>query len=159
MVCAEGIYQEGETERSAAIMIGTVQRQDLVQAAREASDSVIFGEPDIDLIVNGDDMMQIKVNDVDVFHPIIGEDRRDGPDGIARWIIDPDYDEECFFVRYAYLHGQNDPHIALKTTLKAEINAWSTLHTDTFRPLEEPTPHRSKGASPPRREVMRVFRV
>jgi adenine-specific DNA-methyltransferase len=43
MVCAAGTYQEGETERRAAIFIGpefgTVQRQDLVQAAREAGDA------------------------------------------------------------------------------------------------------------------------
>lgn len=43
MVCAEGHYLEGETERRAAIFIGpefgTVQRQDLVQAAREAGDA------------------------------------------------------------------------------------------------------------------------
>ena len=43
MVCAEGHYLEGETQRRAAIFIGpefgTVQRQDLVQAAREAGDA------------------------------------------------------------------------------------------------------------------------
>jgi adenine-specific DNA-methyltransferase len=43
MVCAEGRYQEGATERRAAIMIGpefgTVQRADLVAAAREAGDA------------------------------------------------------------------------------------------------------------------------
>jgi adenine-specific DNA-methyltransferase len=43
MVCAAGTYQEGEAERRAAIFIGpefgTVQRQDLVQAAREAGDA------------------------------------------------------------------------------------------------------------------------
>ncbi|MEW4530633.1 site-specific DNA-methyltransferase [Maioricimonas sp. JC845] len=43
MVCAEGHYMEGETERRAGIFIGpefgTVQRQDLVQATREAGDA------------------------------------------------------------------------------------------------------------------------
>jgi adenine-specific DNA-methyltransferase len=43
LVCAEGRYLEGETERRAAIFIGpefgTVQRADLVQAAREAADA------------------------------------------------------------------------------------------------------------------------
>ncbi len=43
MVCAEGSYLEGETEKRAAIFIGsefgTVQRADLVAAAREAGDS------------------------------------------------------------------------------------------------------------------------
>jgi len=43
MVCAEGRYMEGDQERRAAIFIGpefgTVQRQDLVVAAREAGDA------------------------------------------------------------------------------------------------------------------------
>jgi adenine-specific DNA-methyltransferase len=43
LVCAEGRYQEGETEKRAAIFIGpefgTVQRADLVSAAREAGDA------------------------------------------------------------------------------------------------------------------------
>ena len=43
MVCAEGRYMEGETEKRAAIFIGpefgTVQRTDLVAAAREAGDA------------------------------------------------------------------------------------------------------------------------
>ena len=43
MICAKGHYREGEVERSAAIFVGpefgTVQRPDLVQAAREAGDA------------------------------------------------------------------------------------------------------------------------
>jgi adenine-specific DNA-methyltransferase len=43
LICAEGRYREGDVERRAAIFIGpefgTVQRPDLVQAAREASDA------------------------------------------------------------------------------------------------------------------------
>ncbi|ODA33121.1 site-specific DNA-methyltransferase [Planctopirus hydrillae] len=43
MICAEGKYLEGDVEKRAAIFIGpefgTVQRQDLVQAAREAGDA------------------------------------------------------------------------------------------------------------------------
>ena len=43
LVCGEGIYMEGETEKRAGIFIGpefgTVQRADLVEAAREAGDA------------------------------------------------------------------------------------------------------------------------
>src|SRR4029077_6416690 len=43
LVCAEGRYMEGDAERRAAIFIGpefgTVQRADLVAAAREAGDA------------------------------------------------------------------------------------------------------------------------
>ena len=70
---------------------------------------------------------QVTVHGVDVFHPNTGEVRSDGPEGIACWLLDTDYDEESFFVRHAYFLGANDPYSALKTTLKAEIDegAWA----------------------------------
>ena len=218
MVCAEGRYLEGDKERRAAIFIGpefgTVQRQDLVLAAREAGDAafdvliacafnyeahatefnklgkipvlkarmnadlhmaedlkntgkgnlfVIFGEPDIDVLREPDGKLRVKVNGVDVFHPSTGEVRSDGPDGIACWFIDTDYNEESFFVRHAYFLGQNDPYSALKTTLKAEINAeaWESLHSDTSRPFEKPDSGRIavKVINHLGDEVMKVFRV
>ena len=55
---------------------------------------VIFGEPDIDILEAGDGQIRVKVNGVDVFHPQTGEIRSDGPDGIACWFIDTDYNEE-----------------------------------------------------------------
>jgi len=129
---------------------------------------VIFGEPDIDLLpAEGDGagagQIQVKVNGVDVFHPNTGEVRSDGPDGIACWFIDTDYNEESFFVRHAYFLGANDPYKSLKTTLKAEINqeAWSTLHSDTSRPFDKPTSGRIavKVINHLGDEVMKVFRV
>ena len=129
---------------------------------------VIFGEPDIEIIpVQGNgtkaDQIQVKVNGVDVFHPNTGEIRSDGPDGIACWFIDTDYNEESFFVRHAYFLGANDPYKALKTTLKAEIDrdAWETLHSDTSRPFARPPSGRIavKVINHLGDEVMKVFRV
>ncbi len=101
---------------------------------------VIFGEPDIDIIKEKDARLRVKVNGVDVFHPQTGEVRSDGPEGIACWFIDTDYNEESFFVRHAYFLGANDPYNALKTTLKSEINveAWETLNSDTSRAFDAP---------------------
>ena len=218
LVCAEGRYLEGETEKRAAIFIGpefgTVQRADLVAAAREAGDAgfdvliacafnyeahatefsklgripvlkarmnadlhmaedlkntgkgnlfVIFGEPDIDLLPEKDGKLRVKVNGVDVFKPQTGEVVSDGADGIACWFIDTDYNEESFFVRHAYFLGANDPYSALKTTLKAEIDAeaWATLHSDTSRPFDKPKKGRIavKVINHLGDEVMKVFRV
>ena len=243
-ICAEGRYlqtpspagplpplgtAEGEgsgVEKRAAIFIGpefgTVQRQDLVLAAREAGDAgfdvliacafnyeahttefnklgripvlkarmnadlhmadelkntgkgnlfVIFGEPDIDILPSpagkgaGSEggQIQVKVNGVDVFHPNTGEVRSDGAEGIACWFIDTDYNEESFFVRHAYFLGANDPYSALKTTLKAEINAeaWESLHSDTSRPFDKPKGGRIavKVINHLGDEVMKVFRI
>jgi adenine-specific DNA-methyltransferase len=124
---------------------------------------VIFGEPDIDILDAPDGQVQVKINGVDVFHPNTGEVRSDGPDGIACWFIDTDYDEESFFVRHAYFLGANDPYKSLKTTLKAEINqeAWSTLNSDISRPFDKPTAGRIavKVINHLGDEVMKVFRV
>ena len=124
---------------------------------------VIFGEPDIDILDAEDGQLQIKINGIDVFHPNTGEVRSDGPDGIACWFIDTDYNEESFFVRHAYFLGANDPYKALQTTLKAEINeeAWATLHSDTSRPFAKPTSGRIavKVINHLGDEVMKVFRV
>ncbi len=218
LVCAEGRYLEDQAEKRAAIFIGpefgTVQRADLVAAAREAGDAdfdvliacafnyeahateftrlgripvlkarmnadlhmaenlkntgkgnlfVIFGEPDIELSTEPDGRLRVKVKGVDVFDPSTGEVRSDGADGIACWFIDTDYNEESFFVRHAYFLGANDPYRALKTTLKAEIDAeaWATLNSDTSRPFDRPKSGRIavKAINHLGDEVMKVFRV
>ena len=124
---------------------------------------VIFGEPDISLLPEADGRIRVKVNGVDVFHPNSGEVRSDGPDGIACWFIDTDYNEESFFVRHAYFLGANDPYKALKATLKAEIDedAWATLHSDTSRPFSKPRSGRIavKVINHLGDEVMKVFKV
>jgi adenine-specific DNA-methyltransferase len=124
---------------------------------------VIFGEPDIAILPAEGGRVRVKVNGVDVFDPTSGEVRSDGPDGIACWFIDTDYNEESFFVRHAYFLGANDPYGALKTTLKAEIDeaAWATLHSDTSRPFDKPRSGRIavKVINHLGDEVMKVFRV
>ncbi|MCY3926033.1 MAG: hypothetical protein OXG52_11105, partial [bacterium] len=81
---------------------------------------------------------------------------------IACWFIDTDYDGESFFVRHAYFLGANDPYKALRTTLKAEIDAeaWQSLHSDTSRPFERPSSGRIavKVINHLGDEVMKVFR-
>ena len=218
MVCAEGRYREGDVDKRAAIFIGpefgTVQRPDLVKAAREAGDAgfdvliacafnyeahasefsklgripvlkarmnadlhmggdlkptgkanlfVVFGEPDIEILHEADGRLMVHVKGVDVFDPTTGEVRSDGPDGIACWFIDTDYNEESFFVRHAYFLGQNDPYGALKTTLKAEIDpdVWATLNSAVSRPFPIPKSGRIavKVINHLGDEVMKVFRV
>jgi adenine-specific DNA-methyltransferase len=124
---------------------------------------VIFGEPDISILDTEDGKVQIKVNGVDVFHPQTGEVRSDGPEGIACWFIDTDYNEESFFVRHAYFLGANDPYGALKTTLKAEINAeaWASLNSDISRPFGKPKNGRIavKVINHLGDEVMKIFKI
>ena len=124
---------------------------------------VIFGEPDIDILDAENGQIRVKVNGVDVFHPNSGEVRSDGPEGIACWFIDTDYNQESFFVRHAYFLGAGDPYKSLKTTLKAEIDeeAGASLCSDTSRPFDRPESGRIavKVINHLGDEVMKVFRV
>ena len=124
---------------------------------------VIFGEPDIDILEAEEGNIQVKINGVDVFHPNSGEVISDGPDGIACWFVDTDYNEESFFVRQAYFLGANDPYKALKNTLKAEIDreAWETLNSDISRPFPKPESGRIavKVINHLGDEVMKVYRA
>ncbi|MGE3512071.1 MAG: site-specific DNA-methyltransferase, partial [Vicinamibacterales bacterium] len=124
---------------------------------------VVFGEPDIDVLHVDDGSLRVHVRGVDVFDPTTGDVRSDGAEGIACWFIDTDYNEESFFVRHAYFLGQNDPYGALKTTLKAEIDAdvWATLNSDISRPFSMPKSGRIavKVINHLGDEVMKVFRV
>ena len=134
-----------------------------LKSTNKANLFVIFGEPDITILTEKDGKVRIKVNGVDVFHPQTGEVRSDGPEGIACWFIDTDYNEESFFVRHAYFLGANDPYSALKTTLKAEINeeAWATLNSDASRAFDKPKSGRIavKVINHLGDEVMKVFRL
>ena len=142
---------------------------------------VIFGEPDLDvqdtqgnsvrrydgkrdiIDVPADGQLVVQIKGVDVFDPGSGEIRSDDPSGIACWFIDTDYNGESFFVRHAYFLGANDPYKALKTTLKAEIDAdaWASLNSDTSRPFTRPASGRFavKVINHLGDEVMKVFRV
>ena len=118
---------------------------------------------DFPLTLTTDHWLQATVNGVDVFHPNTGEVRSDGPEGIACWFIDTDYNQESFFVRHAYFLGAGDPYKSLKTTLKAEIDedAWATLNSATSRPFPRPESGRIavKVINHLGDEVMKVFRV
>jgi len=124
---------------------------------------VIFGEPDIELSKQTDGRYTVRVRGVDVFNPATGKVKSDGPEGIACWFLDTDYNEESFFVRHAYFLGANDPYSALKTTLKAEIDreAWESLNSDISRPFERPKSGRIsvKVINHLGDEVMKVFKV
>jgi len=124
---------------------------------------VVFGEPDVDILEDGDDQLRMRVNGVDIFDPGRGEVRSNDLDGIACWFVDTDYNEESFFVRHAYFLGAKDQFDALKTTLKAEIDAdaWKTLRSNVSRPFPKPASGRIavKVINHLGDEVMKVFRV
>ncbi|XSG77631.1 site-specific DNA-methyltransferase [Herpetosiphon llansteffanensis] len=124
---------------------------------------VIFGEPDITIKPAESQQIQVQIHGVDIFHPQSGEVVSGGPEHIACWFIDTDYNGESFFVRHAYFLGANDPYKALKTSLKAEIDetAWESLNSDHSRPFAKPSTGRIavKVINHLGDEVMKVFSV
>ncbi len=98
----------------------------------------VFGEPDIQVHDEGDGCISIELAGVDMYKG--GEIVSGDADDIAVWFIDTDYNYESFFVRHAYFPGANDPYKALKTTLKAEIDAdaWESLKRTRSRPFPRP---------------------
>ena len=101
---------------------------------------MIFGEPDVDIRKQNDDMLVVEIKGVDVYDPTTGEIRSSSVDDIACWFIDTDYDGESFFVRHAYFTGADEPYDKLKRALKAEIDeaAWSSLYRTSSRPFTMP---------------------
>ena len=152
---------DARTDQTLALKSGggwtDAQRTQTLAALQKLSDA------DFPLSLTTDHWSQVTVHGVDVFHPNTGEVRSDGPEGIACWFIDTDYNEENFFVRHAYFLGANDPYKALKTTLKAQIDAeaWESLHSDTSRPFNKPASGRIavKVINHLGDEVMKIFRV
>ena len=140
-------------------------RGDRTDAQRSQALAAIeaLNDDDFPLSLTTGHWSQVTIRGIDVFHPNTGEVRSDGPEGIACWFVDTDYDEESFFVRHAYFLGANDPYKALKTTLKAEIDpdAWATLNSDVSRPFTRPASGRIavKVINHLGDEAMKVFRV
>jgi adenine-specific DNA-methyltransferase len=136
---------------------------DDLKATNRGNLFVVFGEPDIKIDKLKSGMIRVAIKGVDVFKPQSGEIESGGPDTIALWMIDTDYNEESFFVRQAYFLGANDPYKALKNTLKGEIDeeAWSSLRSDTSRPFPKPAAGRIavKVINHLGDEVMKVFSV
>jgi len=100
---------------------------------------VVFGEPDIELIEEGD-RLRVELKGVDIFRPQTGEVESSDADDIACWFIDTDYSGESFFVRQAYFPGADVPYKQLRATLKGEIDeeAWESLKRTTSRSFAKP---------------------
>jgi Adenine specific DNA methylase Mod len=122
----------------------------------------VFGEPDIELTVDGDEVT-VEILGVDVYDPNTGEVRSRDTDHIALWMIDTNYNEESFFVRHCYFTGGNDPYQRLKRALKADIDedAWATLYQTVSRPFPKPETGKIavKVINDYGDEVMQVFAV
>jgi adenine-specific DNA-methyltransferase len=135
---------------------------DRLKAADQGNLFVVFGEPDIDFRKLKDGRYEVEIKGLDIFNPNTGELKPSGPDDIACWFLDTDYDGGSFFVRHAYFLGGKDPYEKLQKALKAEINeeAWETLHSAVSFPFSSSTGRIAvKAINHYGDEVLKVFEV
>ncbi len=99
----------------------------------------VFGAPDVE-IRPIDDRFVLELKGVDVYDPTTGEIRSTGPEQVALWMIDSNYDGESFFVRHCYFTGGKDPYNQLRRVLRAEIDedAWQALYRTSSLPFMSP---------------------
>jgi hypothetical protein len=102
---------------------------------------LVFGEPDVVIEKQKGGQLVAEVRGVDVFDPTTtGETRSSGPEDIACWFLDTDYDGESFFARHAYFLGGQEPYEKLKRALRAEVDEaeWSRLYAHRSVPFHPP---------------------
>jgi adenine-specific DNA-methyltransferase len=135
---------------------------DRLKVADQGNLFVVFGEPDIDFRKLKDGRYEVEIKGLDIFNPNTGELKPSGPDDIACWFIDTDYDGGSFFVRHAYFLGGKDPYEKLQRALRAEINeeAWETLRSAVSFPFMSSTGRIAvKAINHYGDEVLKVFDV
>ena len=135
---------------------------DRLKAADQGNLFVVFGEPDIDFRKLKDDRYEVEIKGLDIFNPNTGELKPSGPEDIACWFLDTDYDGGSFFVRHAYFLGGKDPYEKLQKALRAEINedAWATLNSAVSFPFKSSTGKIAvKAINQYGDEVLKVFEV
>jgi adenine-specific DNA-methyltransferase len=125
---------------------------------------MVFGEPDVAIERDDNGRVIVEVRGVDVYDPTTGTHRTGDVDDIACWMVDTDYDGECFLVRHAYfLGGDKHPYEKLRTALKADIDAeaWESLRRARSRPFASPESGRVavKVINHYGDEVLKVYRV
>lgn len=79
----------------------------------KAASFVTIGEPDIDLIKNGNEVT-IEIKGLDIYDPIKDEVKPRNVNDIAYWMVDDDYDGSNFVVKQVFFCGGD----------KAEFNKW-----------------------------------
>ena len=122
--------------------------------AKSAASFVTIGEPDIDPIINGN-QVQVEIKGLDIYDPIKDEVKPRNIHDIAYWMVDDDYDGSNFIVKQVFFCGGNksefdkwkkglsdlskqDTKKKVERTLKIEIDddAFDRLYGHISHPIE-----------------------
>jgi adenine-specific DNA-methyltransferase len=122
--------------------------------AKSAASFVTIGEPDIDIIKNGNEV-QVEIMGLDIYDPIKDEVKPRNIHDIAYWMVDDDYDGSNFVVKQVFFCGGDKDSFAkwrkgldtlakdstkkkVEKTLKIEIDdeAFDRLYGHISHPIE-----------------------
>ncbi len=98
---------------------------DLLKTTSGSQLFTVFGEPDVRVQEEKDGTHVAKVLGIDVYDPISGEIKSSGPEEIAAWFLDTDYDGYVFHVHQAFFPKEatdRNPWDKLERALKGVIS-------------------------------------
>ena len=100
---------------------------------------VIYGEPDVDILREGADF-RVQLNGVDVYVPKLNAVRSGEIDDIDCWMVDTDYNEQCFIARQVFFPDNPTLYKALKKMLNNDIDAeeWESAAGTLSHPFPRP---------------------
>ncbi len=99
----------------------------------------IYGEPDVDILREGNDF-RVQLNGVDVYVPKLNTVRSGEVDDIDCWMVDTDYNEQCFVARQVFFPDNPTLYKALKKMLNNDIDAeeWEAAAGTLSHPFPRP---------------------
>ena len=100
---------------------------------------VIYGEPDVDILRAGADF-RVRLNGVDVYVPKQNTVRSGEVDDIDCWMVDTDYNEQCFVARQVFFPDNPTLYKALRQMLNNDIDEeeWEAAAGTLSHPFPRP---------------------
>jgi adenine-specific DNA-methyltransferase len=95
---------------------------DLLKTTRASQIFSVFGQPDIKVEKQTDNMYTVKLLGVDIYDPLTGEVQSTSGENVAAWFLDTDYDGRTFHICQAFFPGDPNAWEKLQRALKAYID-------------------------------------
>jgi len=98
-------YNFGTFQVSKVRMSDDLLQDGLLKKDKKAGSFIIIGEPDVQLVNNGDGTCHVEINGMDMYDPIQDEVKARNVNDIAYWEMDDNYTGSLFKVRSIYFCG------------------------------------------------------
>ena len=130
-------YDQGQFKVSKVRMHDDLMQDGLLKKDRNAGSFITIGEPDIELVKDGEESCHVEIRGLDIYDPILDDVKARSVEDIAYWELDSNYDGQQFIVRSMHFCGGDHKEFAawrkgLENASKAmtKINAERTLRME-----------------------------